>query len=86
MPDYDNTNRGALFKGKKQEENHADYEGSINVDGVDYWINGWMKKSKEGVGYMSLSVKPKQKVEARTHRPVAKGPAAVADMDSDLPF
>lgn len=57
---YDNTNRGALFKNEeKQSDKHADYRGSINVDGKEFWLDAWLKKSKAGKTYMSLSVKPK---------------------------
>lgn len=58
---YDNKNKGALFSVKeKKSDTHADYNGQINIDGKDYYLNGWKKKSKEGVTYLSLSVKPKQ--------------------------
>lgn len=61
MPEYDNTNSGALFKNdKKTTKNHPDMKGSINVGGVDYWIAAWKKVSKAGQGYVSLSVEPKE--------------------------
>ena len=57
---YDDTNRGALFKNeRKTEDTHADYNGSINVGGHDYWLNAWLKTSKNGKKFMSLSVKQK---------------------------
>ena len=43
---YDNTNRGSLFKNDRKElDNHPDYNGSINIDGKDYWLNGWIQES-----------------------------------------
>jgi len=58
---YDNTNSGALFKNKKKaSENHPDYRGTINVNGKDFWISSWLKTSKAGEKYMSLSVQPKE--------------------------
>jgi hypothetical protein len=37
---YDTTNRGAIWKNDdKQNDNHPDFKGSINVDGKDYWIS-----------------------------------------------
>jgi hypothetical protein len=63
MPQYDNRNRGALFSNaeKKTKETDADFGGSINVAGVDYWINGWTKTAKNtGAEFLSLSVTPKQ--------------------------
>lgn len=55
---YDNN--GALFKNtRKQEENQPDYNGSATVDGVEYYMNAWMKTSKAGQPYMSFSFKKK---------------------------
>jgi uncharacterized protein (DUF736 family) len=55
--DYDNTNRGALFRNdKKVTENHPDYTGKVNVAGKDLWLSAWVKTSKNGKKYMSLSI------------------------------
>lgn len=59
MADYDNTNRGALFKNdRKEKDSHPDWNGSINVEGVDYYLNAWVKDGKKGK-FFSLSIKPK---------------------------
>jgi hypothetical protein len=80
---YDDTNRGALFKGDKKGNDRApDYKGSINVGGVDYWISSWLKISSKGEKYLSLSVQPK---DAAPAKPQPKS-QPVADMDSDIPF
>jgi hypothetical protein len=60
---YDNTNRGAIWKNDdKREDNHPDFKGSMNVNGVDYWVSAW--KRKEGAAAkapaLSFSVKPKE--------------------------
>jgi uncharacterized protein (DUF736 family) len=84
---YDNTNRGAIFKNDdKQQDNHPDYKGSINVNGVDMWVSGWLKTSeKTGKKFMSLSVKTKE--EKAPQKPVKQAPKPVEfDIDSDLPF
>lgn len=59
---YDNTNRGTIAKNtRKTEDSHPDIAGTINVNGVDFWLNGWAKKnSKDGSSFYSLTVKPKQ--------------------------
>jgi hypothetical protein len=63
---YDNTNSGILTRNDKQgNENRPDYRGSINVDGVDYWLSAWIKEGRDGTKlagqkYMSLSVQPKE--------------------------
>ena len=83
---YDNTNRGALFKNEeKTQDNFPDYKGSINVNGVDLWISGWLKTSeKTGKRFMSLSVKPKD--EKPTKQPPKGKSSGFDDMDSDVPF
>lgn len=62
MADYDNTNRGIIGKNaRKSKDTDADITGSINVDGTDYWLNGWQKtNSRDGSKFYSLSVKPKE--------------------------
>ena len=86
MTEYDDTNRGAIFQNKnKTTEKHPDRNGTLNVDGVDYWISGWLQKSKAGMPYMSLSVTRK---EARTAEP-DKQPGTqpvTEDFDDDIPF
>lgn len=58
--EYDNSNRGSLFKNdRKDDAKFPDYKGSINVDGTDYWLSAWIKVSKDGAKFMSLSVKNK---------------------------
>ena len=82
---YDNTNSGALFKNAdKQSDNHPDYRGQINVDGKEFWLSAWLKTSKKGEKYMSLSVKPKM---ANEHKGApANPPARRADHDFDDPI
>lgn len=84
---YDNSNRGAIFKNEdKQQDNHPDYKGSLNVNGVDLWVSGWLKTSeKTGKKFMSLSVKPKDAAPVKqASKPKSSG---FDDMnDSDVPF
>lgn len=83
MAEYDDTNRGALFKNEdKQSESHSDYNGTINVDGTEYWINAWLKTAKSGKKFMSLSVKPKQG-KAAPRKTAMQG---IQDMDDSIPF
>ena len=82
MTQYDDTNRGALFKNdKKATDNHPDYRGSINVGGQEFWISSWLKTAKSGQKFMSLSVTPKEDQPAAVQQPVQDAPA-----DSDIPF
>jgi len=78
--EYDNTNRGNLFKNdKKEEEKHPDLNGSINVGGKDYWLSAWKKTSKAGTPFWSLSVRPKQEQTRQSSQPTRK--AKVDDLD-----
>lgn len=78
---YDNTNTGALFKAKERAtDKHPEYTGTINVDGKEYWLAGWVKESKAGQKFFSLSVKSKDKP---AEKPAAK---TIHDIPDDLPF
>ena len=78
---YDNTNRGAIFKNdRKDTPNHPDYKGSINVNGEEFWVSSWIKEGKTGE-FMSLSITPKG-----DHAPKAQPPAAHAASEQDVPF
>ena len=88
MTDYDDTNRGALFKNNNKEtDRHPDYKGSINVNGTEYWLSAWMKTSAKGTRYMSLSVTEKEVAHSAG---VAKAKSTVSDFGEDdgdlLPF
>ena len=84
MAEYDNTNTGALFvNSKKESDKHPDRNGSLNVDGVDYWISGWLKKDKNGGTFLSLAVKPKEEKPRQSSDPTRK--SRNDDFD-DAPF
>jgi len=99
MTDYDNTNRGVLFKNdRKTKDTHPDYQGSIDVDGEEFWLSAWIKDGRKGK-FMSLSIKPKeeQQEEAPPQQRRAAPPPPPArssggggrgfdDMDDDIPF
>ena len=60
MTEYDNRNRGVLFRADhKEAETDRVISGSINIDGREHWLSGWVKTSKAGKTFLSLSVKPK---------------------------
>jgi uncharacterized protein (DUF736 family) len=62
---YDNTNRAVLFKNEnKKTETHPDYSGSLNFEGVECFLDAWVKTAESGRKFMSLSVKRKDKQAA----------------------
>ena len=83
MSDYDNTNCGILGRNdRKTLDTHPDFSGSINVDGKNYWLSGWVKERKDGSGrFFSLTVKPKDGAASAPRQAAAK-----ADLDDDIPF
>ena len=87
---YDNTNTGLLARNdRKTTDNHPDFTGTINVDGVDYWLSAWTKEGKpgsklEGRRYFSLSVKAKDAPQQPQQRQQPQ--RQQAETDSDIPF
>lgn len=79
---YENTNRGVLFKNdRKEQDNHPDYKGSINVGGQEFWLSAWIREGERGK-FMSLSVKPK---EQRQQEPPRRQPPQRRQRDEDFP-
>jgi len=54
-------NSGALFiNNNRKSENHPHLNGSIIVEGVEYWISAWKKTTESNNTMFSLSVTAKQ--------------------------
>lgn len=87
MTQYDQTNRGVLFKNNdKQKETHPDFKGSLNVDGVEYFFDAWKKQSKSGDTFLSCSVKKKEKQSAQKPTPKPEAKTGFDDMSDDIPW
>ena len=52
-------NSGILFKQDKKEEKHADYSGTLDVDGKQHFINMWERTAKNGSKFFTVAVKRK---------------------------
>lgn len=48
-------NTGTLFPNNKKADNHPDWKGKINFNGVDYDLAGWVKKTDKGE-FLSLKI------------------------------
>jgi len=88
---FDNVNRGIISKNTRKElETHPDIRGQINVDGVDFWVDGWLKQRNDGTGsFYSLSIKPKSPPAAPAkpvHKAAPKQMAADPFDDQEIPF
>ena len=77
---YDNTNTGILSRNSKREKDtHPEYNGTVNVEGVEYWLSAWVKERNDGTGkFFSLALKKKEGKSAPAKSSV--------DIESDLPF
>jgi len=98
MPEFDDTNRGVLFKNRDKDAEHPnweDYGGNLNIEcphcgqKSDHWLSAWIKVAKKGKlkgkSFMSLSAKPKK--DKRDPRPEPTPPPPQDDdYDDDIPF
>ena len=86
--EYDNTNRGVLFKNNdKSKETDPDYKGSyMNAAGADHWLNAWLAKDKNGNTYMRLSTKLKDDAHKQGMQQAKQSLAPNQELDDDLPF
>ena len=58
-------NSGFLSRNaNKQKADDRDYQGSLTVAGVEYWLSGWVKKNERGT-FLKLVVKPKVVEQAK---------------------
>jgi hypothetical protein len=93
---YDNTNRWVLFKNeRKDKDTSPDYTGTLNVDGVEYFLDAWLKDGKNGGKFFSGRIKRKDKQQMRgladdlrsnSPQAPARGRAPANDIDDSIPF
>ena len=73
LTDYNNENRWTLNKNKeKRDDKDRDYLGSINIEGKDYWLSGYVKQGANGA-FISGTVKPKDAKPAERRDPISSG-------------
>jgi hypothetical protein len=94
MAEYDNTDRGSIWKNpKKEKDTHPDFTGTLNVGGVEYWVSAWKRKEGASPKAPALTFQVKPKDEQKTTPPNTSRQASgqnVApgrgDMDDEIPF
>lgn len=83
MSEYDNEKRGSLFKNdRKEKDSQPDYNGTCQIEGVEYYMNAWVKESKAGKKYFSFSFKPKEAPASAPYKTVP----ITDEIDDELPF
>jgi|TARA_R100001463_G_scaffold21197_1_gene51125 uncharacterized protein (DUF736 family) len=61
MPEYDNNNRGVLFKNTdKKTDKHPDYTGTATIENEDKYMSAWINESKSGKSYLKISFTKKE--------------------------
>ncbi len=89
MADYDNRDRGALFKNDKRGNDKApDYTGNYTTpDNQTRRIAAWITTSKAGQTYLALKMsdpQPRQQPAQETQQPQQQQPQQ--DYLDDIPF
>ncbi len=93
MADYDETNRGKVWKNERRPgKKDPDYRIEFNLDGQDFKIIIWKRAEDANPAAPPWSFKierPEQPISQRAmpkRDPISSGPARNADMDDDIPF
>ncbi len=92
MPEYDNRNKGAIWPNDRMREGKQDphFTGSLNVDGNEYWVNAWKRKSDAKQGSPSLTFAVNRKDQNKAPNPAKPPPEPTPppedSFDDDIPF
>jgi hypothetical protein len=88
MAEFDNNMRGALFRqdeDKRKSEKSPEFSGSCEIDGQKFWIAAWVKTSKAGKKFFSLSFTAAEQQSDANPKPAPKKPEPTA-VDDEIPF
>lgn len=87
MKEYDNTNRGAIWKNsEKTIDNHPDFKGTLNVEGVEYWVSAWKRKEGASPKAPALSFSLKQRDVAMSGSGGGTPSKGHPAFDDEIPF
>jgi hypothetical protein len=73
-------NSGALFSNRDKPDAKSEYGGSCVIEGREYWLNGWVKETKDGRKYFSLSFR------AKDQRPEPRQKEWKDELSDEIPF
>ena len=90
---HDNTNKGAIWRNKdKQKDTDRDFQGHINIDGVEYWLSGWQRPegAKPSTPVISFKAQRKDDVHKKgveqAQQTIDQPAQNFDDFDDDIPF
>ena len=88
MADYDNTNRGAIWKNERREtDKHPHFQGSLDVEGVEYWVSAWKRDPGANPKSPALRFSIKRKEQAHNEgMAAAQRELGEKDFNDDIPF
>ena len=89
MEKYDKTNTGAIWRNEKKErDTHPDFTGSLDVDGVEYWVNAWKRgpDAKERSPALKFSLKRKEEKKTWADREPGQDDDKGDFPNDDIPF
>lgn len=74
-------NSGVLFKNdRRSKPEHPEYQGSVRVAGVDYWISAWVKDGQKGKFFSLALTNKNQQIRQTPQR------QEELEDESDIPF
>jgi hypothetical protein len=77
----ENQNTGIMLRNqRKHEDTHPDFTGLITIEGVDYWLTGWIKEAQP-----ARSPKANAFSRAQLHQRLGRERSAGRSHD-DVPF
>jgi hypothetical protein len=83
-------NSGALFRvadDEKKTDKWPDYKGDILLEGVKWWVSGWVRTSeKTGKKYLSLALRKAEEQPAKPKPPAREWQRPAADDPDSIPF
>ena len=80
-------NSGIIFRNeRKSRDSDRDYAGSATIDGVEYWVSGWIKQAKNGSKFLTFSFKAKDAPKAASTKTAASQSGAGVPFNDEIPF
>lgn len=77
-------NSGVCFRNDKREKDtHPNYRGNCMVDGVEYWMDSWIKEGAKGK-FLTFSFKRKDASQSQSSNRQSK-PSFHDDLNDELP-